>query len=108
MKNRLMKGSLAALVSRSYECNGSKGSRFTPLSKLTFLRNTSLRLKDNPDIKIKCSRFNRYHDGEIAGRKEQPQAEVVWGLLARQWHCLKMKVFFNLTHQKAWKSCTRT
>lgn len=82
MKNRLMKGSLAALVSllATNAMAAQEVTVYTAFETDILAKYKSAFEKDNPDIKIKWVRDSTgIMTAKLLAEKNNPQAEVVWG-----------------------------
>lgn len=92
MKNRLMKGSLAALVSllATNAMAAQEVTVYTAFETDILAKYKSAFEKDNPDIKIKWVRDSTgIMTAKLLAEKNNPQAEVVWGLAGSSMALLK-------------------
>lgn len=90
MKNRLMKGSLAALVSllATNAMAAQEVTVYTAFETDILAKYKSAFEKDNPDIKIKWVRDSTgIMTAKLLAEKNNPQRKWFGVLLARQWHC---------------------
>ena len=86
MKNRLMKGSLAALVSllATNAMAAQEVTVYTAFETDILAKYKSAFEKDNPDIKIKWVRDSTgIMTAKLLAEKNNPQAEVVWSFNGR-------------------------
>ncbi|HGF3781753.1 TPA: putative 2-aminoethylphosphonate ABC transporter substrate-binding protein [Vibrio parahaemolyticus] len=92
MKNRLMKGSLAALVSllATNAMAAQEVTVYTAFETDILAKYKSAFEKDNPDIKIKWVRDSTgIMTAKLLAEKNNPRAEVVWGLAGSSMALLK-------------------
>ncbi|HAS3025961.1 TPA: putative 2-aminoethylphosphonate ABC transporter substrate-binding protein [Vibrio parahaemolyticus] len=92
MKNPLMKGSLAALVSllATNAMAAQEVTVYTAFETDILAKYKSAFEKDNPDIKIKWVRDSTgIMTAKLLAEKNNPQAEVVWGLAGSSMALLK-------------------
>ena len=92
MKNRLMKGSLAALVSllATNAMASQEVTVYTAFETDILAKYKSAFEKENPDIKIKWVRDSTgIMTAKLLAEKNNPRAEVVWGLAGSSMALLK-------------------
>ena len=92
MKNRLMKGSLAALVSllATNAMAAKEVTVYTAFETDILAKYKNAFEKENPDIKIKWVRDSTgIMTAKLLAEKNNPRAEVVWGLAGSSMALLK-------------------